>query len=241
MTRPVRGVLRQIERTIGGRGQHLIQPEFQLDGWTTSVSADRFNGQNMISLNADHCTHEQFHSEFKTDLDLERVPSGKFDTNYIVCALAALTMNILRMMVQANLHRPDAPVRHEVERRRLKTVMQELVYRAWRLIEHGRRLILRLGANDRAAKAFAKIQGKLCAVCGQRAQADKPVAPHGSRKSRTRRASRRGQLGPLHQQRPPKLAPGQLHPPNQSIESTHCHQIGRDELHCDTECGSGQP
>jgi hypothetical protein len=35
--RPVRRVLRLIERTIDGRGQHLIQPEYQLDGWTTSL------------------------------------------------------------------------------------------------------------------------------------------------------------------------------------------------------------
>jgi|GEM_PF-2572476 len=31
-------------------------------------------------LYSDHATSEQFHSEFKTDLDLERLPSGKFDT-----------------------------------------------------------------------------------------------------------------------------------------------------------------
>ena len=163
--RPVRRVLRLIERTIDGRGQHLIQPEFQLDGWTTSLSADTFSGQDIIALYADHGTHEQFHSEFKTDLDLERLPSGKFDTNYVVCGLAALTMNILRLMGQAGLHGPDEPVRHEAKRRRLKTIMQELVYRAGRLIEHGRRLILGLGANDRAAKAFTRLHGELFAAC----------------------------------------------------------------------------
>lgn len=154
VTRPVRRVLR------------LIQPEFQLDGWTTSLSCERFSGQDIIALYADHGTHEQFHSEFKTDLDLERLPSGKFDTNYVVCGLAALTMNILRLMGQAGLHGPDAPVRHEAKRRRLKTVMQELVYRAGRLIEHGRRLILGLGANDRSAKAFTRVHGELFAACG---------------------------------------------------------------------------
>ena len=164
--RPVRRVLRLIERTIDGRGQHLIQPEYQLDGWTTSLSADAFSGQDIIALYADHGTHEQFHSEFKTDLDLERLPSGKFDTNYVVCGLAALTMDILRLMGQAGLHGPDAPVRHKAKRRRLRTVMQELVYRAGRLIEHGRRLILGLGANDRAAKAFTRLHGELFAACG---------------------------------------------------------------------------
>ena len=100
------------------------------------LSADRFTGLDIIALYADHGTHEQFHSEFKTDLDLERLPSGKFDSNYVVCGLAALTMNILRLMGQAGLHGPDAPVRHPAKRRRLKTVMQELIYRAGRLIEH---------------------------------------------------------------------------------------------------------
>ena len=108
--------------------------------------------------------HEQFHAEFKTDLDLERLPSGKFDTNYLVCQLAALAMDILRLMGQRGLLGPDAPVRHPAKRRRIKTVMQELIYRAGRLIETGRRLFLGLGANDRAAKAFARLNGELFAA-----------------------------------------------------------------------------
>jgi hypothetical protein len=164
--RPVRRVLRLVERTIDRHGQHLIQPQYQLDGWTTSLGVDTFGAQDIIALYADHGTHEQFHSEFKTDLDLERLPSGKFDTNYVVCELAALTMNILRLMGQDGLHGPDAPVRHAAKRRRLKTVIQELVYRAGRLIEHGRQLILGLGANDRAAQAFTRLHGELFAACG---------------------------------------------------------------------------
>lgn len=87
--RPVRRVLRLIERTIDAKGQVLIVPELTLQGWTTSLSARQFSAADIIALYADHGTHEQFHSEFKTDLDLTRVPSGKFDTNYLVCALAA--------------------------------------------------------------------------------------------------------------------------------------------------------
>lgn len=163
--RPVRRVLRLIERTIDAGGQHLIQPQYVLEGWTTTLGAERFSAADIIALYADHGTHEQFHSEFKTDLDLERLPSGKFDTNFVVCGLAALAMNILRLIGQAGLHGPDAPVRHQAKRRRLKTVMQELVYRAGRLIEHSRRVILGLGANDRAAKAFARVHGELFAAC----------------------------------------------------------------------------
>ena len=133
----MRRVLRLTERSIDKHGQVLLEPELTLEGWTTSLPA-RIQPAQVIALYADHGTHEQFHSEFKTDLDLTRLPSGKFDTNYLVCQLAALTMNILRLIGQAGLTGPDAPVRHPAKRRRLKTVLQELIYRAGRLIEHGR-------------------------------------------------------------------------------------------------------
>lgn len=157
--RTVRRVLRLVERTIGSRGQHLILPEYELDGWTTTLPA-RIDAQQVIALYADHGTHEQFHAEFKTDLDLTRLPSGKFDTNALVCRLAALAMNILRLMGQRGLLGPDAPVRHEAKRRRIKTVMQELIYRAGRLIEHGRQMVLGLGANDRAAAVFMRLHAQ---------------------------------------------------------------------------------
>jgi hypothetical protein len=162
--RPLRRVLRLIERTIDKHGQVLIEPELTLEGWTTSLRAKQFDAKAIIALYADHGTHEQFHSEFKTDLDLERPPSGKFDTNFLVCELAALVMNILRLMGQDALLGPDAPVRHPAKRRRLKTVMQELIYRAGRLIEHGRRVVLGLGANDRAAKVFIRSYAQFAAT-----------------------------------------------------------------------------
>ncbi len=99
-----------IERTIDAKGQVLIAPDYTLEGWTTTLPKEQFDAQAIIDLYADHGTHEQFHSEFKTDL--ERLPSGKFDTNYLVCQLAALAMNILRLMGQRGLLGEDAPLRH---------------------------------------------------------------------------------------------------------------------------------
>ena len=109
--RPLRRVLRLIERTIDARpvADRARAHARRLDH---EPAAEQFDAQAIIALYADHGTHEQFHSEFKTDLDLERLPSGKFDTNYLVCQLAALAMNILRLMGQRGLLGPDAPVRH---------------------------------------------------------------------------------------------------------------------------------
>lgn len=159
--RPLRRVLRLVERTIDRRGQQLVVPEYELQGWSTSLPAARFSTEEIVALYAAHGTHEQFHAEFKSELDLERLPSGKFDTNYLVCQLAALAMNILRLMGQRALLGPDAPLRHAAKRRRIKTVMQELIYRAARIVEHARRFVLGLGANDRAATVFARLHHEL--------------------------------------------------------------------------------
>jgi len=56
-----------------------------------------------------HATHEQFHAELKTDLDLEHLPSGKFATNDLLLTLGALVYNILRMIGPETLMGPDAP------------------------------------------------------------------------------------------------------------------------------------
>ncbi len=150
-----RRVYRLSERTIDKRGQQMLMPEYTLEGWSTSLP-ERFDAQAIIDLYADHGTHEQFHSEFKTDMDLTRLPSGKFDTNYLVCALAAVAMNLLRLVGQHTLHEPDSPVRHSAQRRRIRTVMQELMFKAGRLISHARQWVLGLGANDSAFGVFER-------------------------------------------------------------------------------------
>jgi len=75
-----------------------------------------------------------------------------------------MAMNILRLIGQRGLLGPDAPVRHEAKRRRIKTVMQELIYRAGPLIEHGRQMVLGLGANDRAASVFMRLHAQFAAT-----------------------------------------------------------------------------
>lgn len=151
-----RRVYRLTERTIDKRGQQMLLPEYVLEGWSTTLAPAAFSPEQVIALYADHGTHEQFHSEFKTDMDLVRLPSGKFDTNYLVCALAAVAMNLLRLVGQHTLHEPDAPVRHTAQRRRIRTVMQELMFKAARLISHARQWVLGLGANDTAFAVFER-------------------------------------------------------------------------------------
>ena len=132
---PARRDYRLTERTNDKHGNTLLLPECVLEGRTTSLP-EKLCLAEVIVLYCDHATHEQSHSEFKTAMDLERLPSGKFDTNYLVCQLAAVAMNLLRLIGQKTLNEPDAPVRHQAKRRRIKTVMQELMFKAARMITH---------------------------------------------------------------------------------------------------------
>jgi hypothetical protein len=160
-TNPARRVMRLIERTIDQHGNPLLLPDYELEGWTTTLPQS-FTMQDIIDLYKDHATHEQFHSEFKTDMDLERLPSSKFDTNFLVCTLAAVAMNILRLIGQNALIGKDAPpLRHAAKRRRMKTVMQEIMFKAGRMIKHAGRWVLGLGANDSAHTVFERLYRQL--------------------------------------------------------------------------------
>jgi len=140
-----RRVVRVIERTIDKKGQLLLEPDIELEGWWTSL---KLPAEKIIALYEDHGTSEQFHSELKTDMDLERLPAESFEVNSLIMACAALAYNILRFIGQLGLLGDKTPVRHPAKRRRLKTVIQELMYLAARLIATGRRLYLRFSRHS---------------------------------------------------------------------------------------------
>ena len=150
-------IIKMVKRTSDVVGQMFLTPDYELEGWWTTLSEEEYSNDDVILLYEDHATSEQFHSELKTDMDLERLPSGKFDTNDLVMCLGALTYNVLRYMGQSCLLGPKSPVRHQAERRRIKTVMQELIYQAARFLERGRRKILRFGRHSPALQAFMEL------------------------------------------------------------------------------------
>ena len=135
-----RRIHRLIERTLKADGQTLLVPELEYDFWETTLPASH-RPIEVIRLYEDHGTHEQFHSECKTDLDLERLPSGKFATNDLVLALSMLAYNVLCLIGQSVLLAEDAPVRHKAKRRRLKTVIQEIINVSAKVVVHARRQV----------------------------------------------------------------------------------------------------
>ena len=140
---PLRQVFRVIERSIGRDGQIFLVPEIEVDVYWTSL---RCSASRVIELYRDHGTSEQYHSEIKTDLDLERLPAGKFATNNLILHAGLLAYNLLRLIGQWSLELPDAPIRNNVQRRRIRTVIQNMIYHASRLVRHARKVKFAFGS-----------------------------------------------------------------------------------------------
>ncbi|MCP4254625.1 MAG: IS1380 family transposase [Candidatus Scalindua sp.] len=136
VTRSLRCVYRVTERTITAKGQRLLVPEIDVETYWTSLDHEP---SIIVEQYHRHGTSEQYHSEIKTDMGLERFPSGKFATNQLVLHCALLAYNCLRLIGQTANESSAIPLRKTVQRRRLKTVIQNLIHMASRLVYHARR------------------------------------------------------------------------------------------------------
>lgn len=160
MDKEVRIVFRVIERTVLANGQILLVPEIELESYWTSLPDKELD---IIRLYHEHGTCEQFHSEIKTDLDLERLPSGKFATNNLIMHLGLMAYNILRILGQMTVQLPNklVPLKKKVQRRRIKTVIQNLITMAAILIKHARQMKLRFRRKDKWLPVFERIHQTL--------------------------------------------------------------------------------
>jgi hypothetical protein len=94
-------------------------------------------------------------------MDLERLPSGKFDTNYLVCQLAAVAMNPLRLIGQNTLSDANTRVHHTAKCCRIRTVMHVMMFKSARIIKHEGRWILGFGVSDCGFVVFERHYGQI--------------------------------------------------------------------------------
>lgn len=158
--KPVFAVFEVTERTIDRDGQILLLPEIEVNTFWTDLPE---KPETVIKLYHNHGTSEQFHSELKTDLDLERMPSGKFATNALLLRLGMLAFNILRIIGQTGLKLKDLlPRKFNVQRRRLRSVMQDLVYIACKRVRHAGSIILKFGRHCPWFRVFQQLHLEFC-------------------------------------------------------------------------------
>ena len=148
------------ERTIDKHGQILMIPDIELNMFWTNLG---WSDDDIIASYHAHGECEQYHSELKTDMDVERLPSGKFATNALVLELAMIAFNILRMIGQESL-RHKQPDKRKVRRRRLRTVISNLMFCASHVTRHARKVIIALGRSNTWREAFLGVWNRFAYI-----------------------------------------------------------------------------
>ena len=152
-------VYEMTERTSTPDGQLLLVPDVDINMfWTNLGDSD----EDIISLYHAHGECEQFHSEIKTDMGVERLPSGKFDTNELVLELTVIAYNILRMIGQEAVRQGNAPAKRIVSRKRVRTVIQNLIHFAGHVTQHARQLLLSISRSNAWADCFLALTRQFC-------------------------------------------------------------------------------
>jgi len=150
------------ERTIDKDSEPLLVPDTDLEVWWTNLYE---SPETIISLYHDHGTSEQFHSELKYDLGVERLPSGKMRVNALLLSLAMLAFNALRWIGQTAVATGTLmPVRLDPEklplRKRLRKVISDLIMIGCKLVHHGRTWIIKISTSNPWLPVFMQLHLK---------------------------------------------------------------------------------
>jgi hypothetical protein len=86
-------------------------------------------------------------------MDVQRLLSGKFETTELVLELTIIAYILLSMIGQESLkHKPDQKKR--VKRRRIRTVISNMIQLASHVTTHARKTVMALGRSNTWRFAF---------------------------------------------------------------------------------------
>lgn len=141
-------------RRVARDGTTLLFPEISVETFWTNLYEPP---ETVVALYRDHGTSEQFHSELKSDMNVERLPSGKFAVNAMILQVAMVAFNILRFLGQSVLGMEELPYKTEVMRKRLRKVIDDLIRVAVKLVFHARHHVIKLWDRDPWLGCFQKL------------------------------------------------------------------------------------
>jgi hypothetical protein len=153
----IRLVYEVTERT-SKKGQMLLKPEYTIFSVCTNLMD--VSEEDILRKYRDRGTCEQYFAEIKSELDLERLPSGKFAVNEFVFQLGMFVMNMLRVIGQSLLDSSIQKMK-KATRRRLRTVIQNLMYLSGRMVQHARRRVLKVIRSNGNGFAFCCLYRRL--------------------------------------------------------------------------------
>jgi len=144
-----------IERKIDSSGNRFLIPEIEVNSWWTNLRCD---AEEVILLYHDHATSEQFHSELKHDLGVERLASGKLAVNKILLAVAMNAYNSLRLLGQSSIERKFW---EKQKRKRLGKVIRDIICVAGKLVKHAGELIFKINEKEPMLPVFLRLYAVL--------------------------------------------------------------------------------
>ena len=139
------------ERKTDAYGDRYLIPEIEVNSWWTNLDCD---AEKVIELYHDHATSEQFHSELKHDLGVERLPSGKLPVNKILLSIAMNAYNALRLIGQESI---DHKIKNKFKRKRIGTVIRDLICVAGKLVKHAGLLIFKIYEKEPILPVFSRL------------------------------------------------------------------------------------
>ncbi len=146
----VRMVVVGHERLHDEHGQMLLEPEIRVEAYWTSLDAEELEVESVYHQRG---TSEQYHAELKSDLGVERLPSGKFHANMLHLLLSMLAFNMLRHVGTQLLVSKKVPGKRG-RRLRLRTVLQSVMYLAGQIALHSGQMFLRVCEHNAWTPAF---------------------------------------------------------------------------------------
>lgn len=138
-------------------GQPLLIPFRSIHFWRTNLPKSTFSPKKVINLYKDHGTSEQFHSEFKTDLDIERLPSAKFKTNQLFVAISQIVFNLLRIIGQRALKSIFLNPKQKYHRLKIRTVLLKIILFPARFMRKNKVWTIALPRSNPLAQLFHQL------------------------------------------------------------------------------------
>ena len=139
---PLPVIYRVVRRSIDKHGNPLLIDDISVETYWSNLGE---SAQDIIALYHDHGTSEQYHSELKSDLNLERFPSQSFAVNRLFLQLGAYAYNLLRALdeLARSVREEQAqswPKRIKaVARRRVGSIIRDLIQVACKWVRHAGR------------------------------------------------------------------------------------------------------
>jgi hypothetical protein len=143
---PLNVIYRVTRRSIDKRGQALLIDEIEVETYWTNLWQE---AAEVVALYHAHGTSEQFHSELKTDMNLERFASHSYAVNSLQLQLGTLAYNLVRVVEElAREEREEWPTRiKNVQRRRVGSVISDLILVAGKIVRHAGKTVMKLASQ----------------------------------------------------------------------------------------------